>query len=381
MPDWIVPLADVRLSDEEVQAVASVYRAGWLSQGPRVAEFEGAFASFTGSADAIAVASGTAALQLGCALIDLRPGDEVVLPSLTFAATAAAVVQAGATPVFADVRGVGAPWLSCDDARALIGPRTRAIINVSYAGHPGEAVALERLASQFGLTLIEDAAHAAGGWDGERHAGTIGRFGAFSFFANKNLAIGEGGMLVTDDPALARRARLLRSHGLSSDTWARHHGAQADYDVLEPGFNLRLDEPRAALGTRLLARLARDNRRRAELAAAYAAALGRIDAATPALTPGPDVTCAWHIFPVLLGVQIDRSALRVRLHAQGVQTSVHYPPLHLTRAFSACPRGLLPVTEEYARRTVTVPLFPHMSEFQISHSISALLTAIADLTS
>ena len=205
MPDWIVPLADVRLSEEDVQAVASVYRGGWLSQGPRVAEFERAFADFTGARAAIAVASGTAALQLALALLDLEPGDEVILPSLTFAATAATIVQAGATPVFADVRAINAPWLSCDRVDESIGPRTRAIINVSYAGHPGETLAIAELAAERGLTLIEDAAHAAGAWAGSRHVGTIGRLGAFSFFANKNLPLGEGGMLVTDDLALAER--------------------------------------------------------------------------------------------------------------------------------------------------------------------------------
>ena len=380
MPDWIVPLADVRLSEEDVQAVASVYRGGWLSQGPRVAEFERVFADFVGARAAMAVASGTAALQLGLALLDLQPGDEVILPSLTFAATAATIVQAGATPVFADVRATDAPWLSCDRVRESIGPRTRAIVNVAYAGHPGEALALAELAAERGLTLIEDAAHAAGAWAGPRHVGTIGRLGAFSFFANKNLPLGEGGMLITDDLALAVRARLLRSHGLSSDTWARHHGAASGYDVVEPGFNLRLDEPRAALGTRLLARLVADNRRRAELAQRYVDAFGNLEGARPAFVPERDATCAWHIFPVLLKPDVDRAAFRARMHQAGVQTSVHYPPLHLTTAFSARSASGLPCTEEYGRRTVTVPLFPHMTSFQQQCVVNEVKAAIESLT-
>ena len=381
MPDWIVPLADVRLSEEDVQAVASVYRGGWLSQGPRVAEFERAFADFTGARAAIAVASGTAALQLALALLDLNPGDEVILPSLTFAATAATIVQAGATPVFADVRATDAPWLSCERVRESIGPRTRAIVIVAYAGHPGETLALADLAAERGLTLIEDAAHAAGAWAGPRHVGTIGRLGAFSFFANKNLPLGEGGMLVTDDQELAERARLLRSHGLSMDTWRRHHGPVVhDYDVVEPGFNLRLDEPRAALGTRLLERLAADNRRRAELAERYVDALRDLDGARPVLVPDDDVTCAWHIFPLLLRCDLDRAAFRAFLHRAGVQTSVHYPPLHMTTAFSLRSAPALSCTEEYGRRTVTVPLFPHMTRLDEECIICAVKDAIESLT-
>jgi dTDP-4-amino-4,6-dideoxygalactose transaminase len=377
MPDWIVPLADVRLSEDDVQAVASVYRAGWLSQGPRVAEFERAFADFTGARTAIAVASGTAALQLGLALLDLRCGDEVILPSLTFAATAATIVQAGATPVFADIRATNAPWLSCERVRESIGPRTRGIVNVAYAGHPGETLAIAELAAERGVTLIEDAAHAAGAWAGSRHVGTIGRLGAFSFFANKNLPLGEGGMLVTGEVALAKRARLLRSHGLTTDTWSRHQGSIVhDYDVVEPGFNLRLDEPRAALGTRLLARLAADNRRRAELAERYIDALSNLDGACPAFVPDRGVTCAWHIFPLLLRREVDRAKFRAHVHRAGVQTSVHYPPLHLTTAFSPRSASQLSSTEEYARRTVTVPLFPHMTSLQQECVISAVKAAI-----
>ncbi|MFZ0387141.1 MAG: DegT/DnrJ/EryC1/StrS family aminotransferase, partial [Solirubrobacteraceae bacterium] len=320
--------------------------------------------------------------QLGFALLDLHSGDEVILPSLTFAATAATIVQAGATPVFADVRATNAPWLSCERVRESIGPRTRAIVNVAYAGHPGEALALAELAAERGLSLIEDAAHAAGAWAGSRHVGTIGRLGAFSFFANKNLALGEGGMLVTDDLALAERARLLRSHGLSADTWARHRSVAGDYDVVEPGFNLRLDEPRAALGTRLLMRLASDNRCRTDLAHRYIDALGDLEGARPAFIPDGDVTCAWHIFPLLLGRDVDRAAFRAGMSRAGVQTSVHYPPLHLTTAFSSRSTSALLFTEKYGCGTVTVPLFPHMTSLQqecVIRAIKAVIGYLSDI--
>ncbi len=269
MAEWVVPLSDLSFTPEEVEAVADTYRSGWLSQGPKVMAFEAAFAEHVGARHAVAVASGTAALQLICSGLGLGVGDEVVVPSLTFAASAAAVVHTGATPVFADIGAVQRPWLSVDEVEGVLSPRTRAILNVAYAGHPGESLALKELAHSRGLAFIEDAAHALGTREGGLHVGTIGVAGAFSFFANKNMALGEGGMLVTSDPELAVVARLARSHGLSTDTWARHAGAEVDYEVLQPGFNYRLDEARAALGALRLRRLGAGNDLRAAAAAVY----------------------------------------------------------------------------------------------------------------
>jgi dTDP-4-amino-4,6-dideoxygalactose transaminase len=371
VPDWRVPLADVRFSEDEVQAVADVYRSGWLSQGPRVRAFEAEFARWLGAEQAVAVSSGTAALHLALVAAGVSAGDEVIVPSLTFAATAAAVVAAGANPVFADVQSARAPWLSVAAVEAAVTARTRAVINVAYAGLAGEVVALRRVADERGLFLLEDAAHAVGGRTGDGATGTIGHAGAFSFFANKNLPLGEGGMLVTADADLAARARLLRSHGLSSGTWARHQGQSVDYEVLEPGFNYRLDEARAALGSRLLQRIDADNAARSRLATRYRAALRAV--ATPVIGDAPG--CAWHIYPVLLEAAVDRAAFRERLAAAGVQTSVHYPPLHLSPAFARHAGAALPATEAYARRTVTLPLFAHMTESQQDLVIGAVLAA------
>ncbi len=377
MPDWIVPLGDVRYTGEDIEALAATYRSGWLSQGAKVAAFEAAFGEYVGSRHAVAVASGTAALHLICVALGLGAGDEVLLPSLTFAATAAVVTHVAATPVFVDVRSHSRPWLSADGVEAAIGSRTRAIINMSYGGHPGEVLALAELARARGLALIEDAAHAAGTRVGGRHAGTIGIAGAFSFFANKNLPLGEGGMLVTDDPQLARRARQLRSHGLSADTWARHHGHASDYQVHEAGFNYRFDEARAALGLRLLWRLGQENERRSALAERYWTELSRVDGVRPVLAreQEPEAVSSWHIYPLLLDPKLDRDAFRSRLGAAGVQTSVHYPPLHLMPAFATSRASRLTATEEYARQTVTVPLFPHMSEEQQAHVIASIVNA------
>ncbi len=375
MADWVVPLSDVQFREAEIAAVADTYRSGWISQGPKVAAFESAFARYVGARHAVAVASGTAALQLICAAIRLRPGDEVVLPSLTFAATAAAIVHTGAVPVFADVRSTGQPWLSADAVAAAVGPRTRAIIQVAYAGHPGEVRELRELAADRGLVLIEDAAHAVGTVLEDRHAGTFGHAGAFSFFANKNLPLGEGGMAVTDDSELAHRMTLLRSHGLSADTWARHRGDEADYDVVEAGFNFRLDEPRAALGIQLLERLDTDTERRTAHARRYLAAFADSRVVRPAIDEEAGVRSAWHIFPLLLESGMDRAAFRAHMRELGVQTSVHYPPLHQTRGFRDARGRPLPVTEDYGRRTLTVPLFPHMTELQHASVVGAVEAA------
>src|SRR3954462_10593810 len=200
---WRVPLADVVIADEDLEAVLDTYRSGWLSMGPRTEELEAAFARYTGARHALAVANGTAALHLVALAAGLGPGDEVIVPSLTFVATVNAIAYTGATPVFADIAGLTEPWLSAEAAEAAIGPRTRAIMTMSYGGHPGETEALAALAAERGLTLLEDAAHAAGSRVGGRHLGTYGAGGAFSFFSNKNLAVGEGGMIVTSDDDFA----------------------------------------------------------------------------------------------------------------------------------------------------------------------------------
>jgi dTDP-4-amino-4,6-dideoxygalactose transaminase len=237
-------------------------------------------------------------------------------------------------------------------------------------------MALRGLADAHGLTLIEDAAHGLGAQVGGAHVGTIGDAGAFSCFANKNLPLGEGGLVVTADTAIAARVRRLRSHGLSADTWARHRGEQDSYEVLEPGFNYRLDEPRAELGRLLLGRLDDDNNARARRACVYEHELASIAGVRAAIAAEPEPVSSWHIYPLLLDADCDRAALRAGLRARRVQTSVHYPPLHLTCAFSRPNAVSLPVTEDYARRTVTVPLFPHMSDTQQRYVIEALARAV-----
>jgi dTDP-4-amino-4,6-dideoxygalactose transaminase len=371
---WTVPLSDVIVTEDDIATVADVYRSGWLSLGPRTRELEQALASYTGSAHALAVSSGTAALHLICLGAGLGPGDEVIVPSMTFVATVNAVAYTGARPVFADIVSPLEPWLDPQSVQKAITPNTKAVMAMSYGGHCGEIVELAELCSRNGLVLLEDAAHGLGSSLGGRHLGTYGRAGAFSFFSNKNLSVGEGGAIATDDPDLAERLGLLRSHGMTSLSWDRHKGHASGYDVVALGFNYRIDEPRAALAATRLQRLDDDNAKRAELVARYRARLGELGIECP-LQPLEGLHSAHHLFCILLEADVDRGRFRDTLASRGVQTSMHYPPVH---GFSIYEQGAppLPVTESYAARTVTLPLFAHMTESQQDVVVDAIGAAL-----
>jgi dTDP-4-amino-4,6-dideoxygalactose transaminase len=323
----------------------------------------------------LAVANGTAALHLICAAAELGPGDEVVVPSMTFVATVNAIAYTGATPVFADIAGLTEPWLHPDAVEAVVTERTKAIMTMTYGGHPGRTADLARLARERGLVLLEDAAHAAGSWLGDRHLGALGLAGAFSFFSNKNLAVGEGGMVVTDDDAVAARMRLLRSHGMTTLTWDRHRGHASAYDVVDLGFNYRIDEPRAALARRRLERLDDENVRRARLDARYRERLADIERLTPGLVPTTGDRLAHHLFVVVLDADADRDGFRQALAARGIQTSLHYPPAHRFSIYAG--DAELPVTDTYGARAVTLPMFATMTDEQQDEVVEAARAALA----
>jgi dTDP-4-amino-4,6-dideoxygalactose transaminase len=375
MGPWRIPLADLVVGEDDIAAVADVYRSGWLSMGPETEMLEREFEQYTGARHALAVANGTAALHLICMAAGLGPGDEVVVPSMTFVATVNAIAYTGATPVFADIADLAEPWIVPATVDLLVGEGTRAIMTMAYGGHPGRTAELAQLAGDRGLVLLEDTAHAVGTRAGGRHLGTFGLAGAFSFFSNKNLAVGEGGMVVTDDDDVAARMRLLRSHGMTTLTWDRHRGHASDYDVVALGFNYRIDEPRAALARRRLARLDAENARRAELDARYRALLGDVDGLAPALAP-PGAPTAHHLFTVVLDPSVDRAAFRAALAERGVQTSVHYPPAHRFSAHAG--DADLPVTEAYGDRTVTLPLFATMTDAQQDEVVGAIAAALGE---
>ena len=374
MPQWTVPLADVVVTEDDIAAVADVYRSGWLSMGPETEALERDFAAYTGARHALAAANGTAALHLIAAAADLGPGDEVVVPSMTFVATVNAIAYTGATSVLADIESLTEPWLHREAVEAVLTKRTRAVMTMTYGGHPGDTEDLARLARERGLVLLEDAAHAAGAWVGDRHLGTVGQAGAFSFFSNKNLAVGEGGMVVTNDDAVAARMRLLRSHGMTTLTWDRHRGHASVYDVVELGFNYRIDEPRAALARRRLMRLDEENARRAVLDRRYRELLAGVEGITPALAPVEDARLAHHLFAVVLDPAADRDGFRSALAARGVQTSLHYPPAHRFSVYAS--DAELPITDAYGARAVTLPMFATMTEEQQDEVVDAVRAAL-----
>jgi dTDP-4-amino-4,6-dideoxygalactose transaminase len=374
---WQVPLADVKVDDELRRAVEEVVDSGWWSMGPRVEEFEREYAAFVGVQHALAVANGTAALHLALLAVGVGPGDEVVLPSLNFVAAANSIAHTGATPVFCDVMGPDDLNLDPADLEAAVGPRTKAVVVLHYGGFPCDMQAVRELADRHDLIVIEDAAHAPGAtWRGER-CGALGLVGCFSFFSNKNMPLGEGGMVVTDDDSVAEQLRLLRSHGMTTLTWARHRGHASSYDVLLSGFNYRLDELRAAIGLVQLRRLPEENAGRARIAARYRQVLHGTSGVTMPFGELEEGTTSAHHLAVALMPDGRRDDVRAALSENRIQTSVHYPPIHRFTHYSGSEPGrALPRTEAVAERVVTLPLFAHMRDDQVELVIENVLAAL-----
>ena len=376
MSAWRVPLSDVAIDDELVDAGLDTLRSGWWSMGPRVEAFEREFADFCRARHAFAVANGTAALHLALLAVGCGPGDEVVVPSLNFVAAANTIVHTGATPVFCDILGEAELNLDPADVEAAITPRTKAIVALHYGGYACDMDAVQAIADRHGLAIVEDAAHAPGAAYRGRMCGTLGSVGCFSFFANKNLPIGEGGMMLTDDDELAERLRLLRSHGMTTLTWDRHRGHASTYDVVLPGFNYRLDELRAAMGTVQLRRLPAENEGRARVVARYRQAL---DGAGGITMPFGDVgerTPSYHLAVVLLPEGANRDAVRSALGEARIQTSVHYPPIHTFTAYRERSGRALPRTDAVAGRILTLPLYGRMTDDQVDAVVETLLQTL-----
>ncbi len=373
---WRVPLSALEVDEELLDEARAALASGWWSAGPRVEAFESAFAEFVGAPHAVACSNGTAALHLALLASGVGPGDEVVMPSLTFVASANATRLVGAKPVFCDI--VGPEELNLDPAsleRAMTG-RTKAVVVVHYAGFACDMDAVREIAARRGVPVIEDAAHAPGAsWRGAA-CGTLGELGCFSFFANKNLPIGEGGMVVTRDAESAARLRLLRSHGMSRMTWDRHRGHASTYDVTTPGLNYRLDEVRAALGLVQLRRLPGENAARAAIVARYREALAADSGVAFPFAGGDAPRVSSHHLAVVLVPAPARDALRAHLGQAGIQTSVHYPPIHTFSAYRDDSVSL-PRTDAVAARLLTLPLFGHMTAEQTDAVVEALRAGLS----
>jgi dTDP-4-amino-4,6-dideoxygalactose transaminase len=368
-------VAEPVLGSEERAAVHEVLVDGWITLGSRVRVFEQAFAERHGVADAVAVNSCTAALHLALAALGIGPGDEVLLPSLTFVATANAVLYTGATPVFVDIDALDAPLLSVQDADAKATAHTCAVILMHYAGHMAPLEVWRGFAARHGLLLIEDAAHAAGG----PGAGAYGDGAAFSFYGNKNMTTAEGGMVLMRDPGLLEKVRHMRGHGMTASALHRLAARSPHYDVTMLGYNYRMDEIRAALGLVQLERLDSFNRRRAALSALYSEHIERLAARHDGLcVPRPrSGISAHHLFPVLLPGGTDRDRVATAMAAAEIQTTIHYPPVHRLSYYRARYPGVrLPLSEAFHRRELTLPLHPKMGEADVIRVVNALEDAL-----
>ncbi|MGZ4200456.1 MAG: DegT/DnrJ/EryC1/StrS family aminotransferase [Thermoleophilaceae bacterium] len=373
-----IPFFDLRVEQEDLDAVAETLRSGWLTMGPRTAKFEEAFAEYVGAKHAVAVSSCTAALHLAYLGAGVGPGDEVIVPAFTFAATAAAVIYCGATPVFADILGQHDLSIDPEDVERKITDRTKAVAAVHFAGYPAPVDVLKELCDSKGIALIEDAAHGPGGYLNGRHIGTFGLAGAFSFFSNKVLSVGEGGMLATDDDELAASARTLRCYGMTSGSWDRHSKQTTTYDVTGLGYNYKLDEPRSAMLLTRLGRLDKDIARRRELIMRYRARLSKLDALTLPFRDEDVATASAYVMPIMLSEPGRQGEFRAHLRDNhGVQTSIFYPATHEFTAYrERFPGVSLPRTELAARTEVTIPLYAHMTNDEQDRVMTAIEDAL-----
>jgi perosamine synthetase len=375
----LLPYGRQWVDEEDIEAVVAVLRSDWLTGGPKVGEFECAVADFVGAREAVAFSSGTAALHGAMFALGIGPGDEVIVPPMTFAATANCVVYQGGTPVFADVE----PDTLLLDPAAVerrITPRTRAIIAVDYAGQPCRYDDLQEVADRYGLALVADACHALGATYKGKPAGSLARLTVFSFHPVKHIATGEGGMVTTDDPDLAQKLRSFRNHGITTDHRQREATGSWFYEMVELGYNYRISDLQCALGISQLRKLPGWLERRRAIARRYDEAFAAMPEVRP-LAARMDAGHAYHLYVVRLApsrMSGERGQAFAALRAAGIGVNVHYIPVHLhpfyRRRFGAAP-GLCPVAEAAYERIVSLPIFPRMCDEDVERVIRALWAA------
>ena len=369
----LLPYGRQLVDEADIQAVVEVLRSDWLTTGPKVAEFEEAFAARVGAAHAVSFSSGTAALHGAAFAAGFQSGDEAITTPLTFAATANCVLYVDGTPVFADI---SADTLNLDpeEIKKKISPRTRAIFAVDYAGHPADLTTILKIADPHGLLVIEDACHALGAEYHGRPVGSIADMTVFSFHPVKHITTGEGGMVTTNNGKFTETLRRFRNHGISSDARQRQRAGQWHYEMVLLGFNYRLPDIACAFGLSQLKKLGANLARRRQIASAYTKAFHEIPGVTP-----PEVRTeanpAWHLYPIRLESGIDRGEVFRALRAENIGVNVHYIPVHTHpyyRERFGYQGGEYPVAEDAYARLISLPMFHGMSDQDVADVIAAV---------
>ncbi len=371
-----LPFSRALIEEDEINAVVEVLRSGWLTTGPRVREFEAAFAKYIGSEHAVALGSCTAALNLALAAIGIGEADEVIIPTMTFASTAEVVLYFKARPVLVDC-APGTFHIDPQQIERAITSRTKAIIPVHYAGHACDMDAILDIAQRHGLKVIDDAAHALPARYRGKMVGTLADISCFSFYATKTMTTGEGGMITTPNQEYAERIRMLSLHGISKDAWKRYTAEGSwRYDILEMGYKYNLTDMQAAIGIAQLAKCDRMCARRNALAARYDEALQKLEAFKLTVVP-EGLSHAWHLYVIQVNsacLRIDRDRVIEELKLRGIGTSVHFIPLHLHTLYQGLGyrRGQFPNAEERFQGAISLPLFAAMSDEESGRVVEAL---------
>jgi len=374
----MIPYGKQYINDEDIQAVIQVLRSDWLTTGPKVKEFEEAFACQVEARHAVAVSNGTAALHAAVYALDIGPGDEVIVPAITFAATANAVVFQGAIPVFSDV-DPGTLLIDPASVESRLTPNTKAIIAVDYAGQPCDYDILMNITKRYNLYLIDDACHALGGSYRGSPVGSLADLNTFSLHPVKPITTGEGGLITTDNEALATRMRLFRNHGITTDHQQRDAVGSWVYEMIDLGYNYRLTDFQCALGLSQLKKLSEWVIRRQEIAARYDAAFANMASVQP-LTVRPYVDHAYHLYVVRLK-GIDRKTVYCGMRANGVGVNVHYIPVYLHPFYQkrfGTSYGLCPAAELAYEEIISLPVFPGMDDGMVDSVITVLQKVIND---
>jgi len=359
---WRVPFFDLKLTKSEVESVMRILEKGWLSEGRQTRSFERALEEYLGGGHVVATSSATAALYLALLALGIGPRDRVIVPSLSFVACANVVVRLGGVPVFVDIASAEQPVIDPSEVERHAAS-ARFVMPVHYGGYPAPMREIRDIARAHDMLVVEDAAHALGARLGRRSLGTLGDAGCFSFYANKNLGVGEGGAVWCRTKGLADKVRTLKNHGITRSTWERHARGTGEYDVLAAGLNFRMDEVKAALGCALLKRYESRQARRQKLVERYMRNLSNIKRLTVPFGKAAGES-AHHLFVVLFEDSKARDMVRRRLERSGVQTSIHYRPIH-TFSFYAQKRWKLPKTEEFFSRALSLPLYPTLGLSQV----------------